>query len=90
MDFTSFIRESTTSPYFRVTVQTESSVGQLNSFRAKFDSSTCRFTELSDLRIVDFTKDNGTWTGCAGSITPWNTHLGSEVKINNFVIRRGT
>ncbi len=29
-------------------------------------------------RNIDFSKDNGLWVPCAGSITPWNTHLGSE------------
>ena len=29
-------------------------------------------------RSVDFSKWGGLWTPCAGSVTPWNTHLGSE------------
>ncbi len=27
---------------------------------------------------VDFKADGGLWWPCAGSVTPWNTHLGSE------------
>ncbi len=27
---------------------------------------------------IDFSAYNGLWVPCAGSITPWNTHLGSE------------
>ncbi len=27
---------------------------------------------------IDFSEYNGLWVPCAGSITPWNTHLGSE------------
>jgi len=27
---------------------------------------------------IDFSQFNGLWVPCAGSITPWNTHLGSE------------
>ena len=27
---------------------------------------------------IDFSKFNGLWVPCAGSVTPWNTHLGSE------------
>ena len=27
---------------------------------------------------IDFSKFNGLWVPCAGSITPWNSHLGSE------------
>jgi secreted PhoX family phosphatase/outer membrane murein-binding lipoprotein Lpp len=36
--------------------------------------------ELSALRSrpLDFSAVNGGWTHCAGSVTPWNTHLGSE------------
>lgn len=29
-------------------------------------------------RNIDFSKYNGLWVPCAGSVTPWNTHLGSE------------
>jgi len=31
-----------------------------------------------DTKPVDFSADNGLWVPCAGSITPWGTHLGSE------------
>ncbi|AKV01061.1 Alkaline phosphatase [Labilithrix luteola] len=27
---------------------------------------------------IDFSKVGGLWTPCAGSVTPWNTHLGGE------------
>lgn len=27
---------------------------------------------------IDFSAFNGLWVPCAGSVTPWNTHLGSE------------
>jgi hypothetical protein len=27
---------------------------------------------------IDFSKWGGLWVPCAGSVTPWNTHLGSE------------
>ncbi|WP_024954182.1 PhoX family protein [Sulfurospirillum arcachonense] len=29
-------------------------------------------------RNIDFSQFNGLWVPCAGSITPWNTHIGSE------------
>ena len=29
-------------------------------------------------RSIDFSTWGGLWTPCAGSVTPWNTHLGSE------------
>lgn len=31
-----------------------------------------------DLRNVDFRAVGGLWIPCAGSLTPWNTHLGGE------------
>ena len=27
---------------------------------------------------LDFSAHGGLWTPCAGSVTPWETHLGSE------------
>ena len=32
----------------------------------------------TDTFPVDFSADGGLWVPCAGSITPWGTHLGSE------------
>ena len=29
-------------------------------------------------RPLDFSSLNGGWVHCAGSVTPWGTHLGSE------------
>ncbi len=29
-------------------------------------------------RPIDFSSIDGLWTPCAGSVTPWNSHLGSE------------
>jgi len=29
-------------------------------------------------RPIDFSEVNGLWIPCAGSVSPWNTHLGSE------------
>ena len=31
-----------------------------------------------DTKPVDFSADGGLWVPCAGSVTPWGTHLGSE------------
>ena len=31
-----------------------------------------------DTAPVDFSADGGLWVPCAGSVTPWGTHLGSE------------
>lgn len=34
--------------------------------------------KVTDTKPVDFSNDGGIWTPCAGSLSPWNTHLGSE------------
>ena len=41
------------------------------------DPSTGALTPLST-RNIDFSAWGGLWVPCAGSVTPWNTHLGSE------------
>lgn len=33
---------------------------------------------VTDTKPIDFSEDGGIWTPCAGSLSPWNTHLGSE------------
>jgi secreted PhoX family phosphatase len=33
---------------------------------------------VTDLKKVDFSSVGGLWIPCNGSLTPWNTHLGSE------------
>ncbi len=32
----------------------------------------------TNTKPIDFSAFNGLWVPCAGSVTPWNTHLGSE------------
>jgi secreted PhoX family phosphatase len=34
--------------------------------------------EVTDYNNISFAAANGLWIPCAGSLTPWNTHLGSE------------
>jgi uncharacterized protein len=41
------------------------------------DASTGKLTAKST-RAIDVSGINGIWDPCAGSVTPWNTHLGSE------------
>lgn len=41
------------------------------------DSTTGALTALRT-RPLDFSAVNGGWVHCAGSVTPWQTHLGSE------------
>lgn len=33
---------------------------------------------MTSTKPIDFSGVNGLWTPCAGSVSPWNTHLGSE------------
>jgi len=33
---------------------------------------------ITDMTPIDFSDFGGLWTPCAGSLSPWNTHLGSE------------
>lgn len=41
------------------------------------DSRTGKLTPV-ETRNIDFSEWGGLWVPCAGSVTPWNTHLGSE------------
>ncbi len=41
------------------------------------DEATGKLTALNT-KNIDFSAFNGLWVPCAGSVTPWNTHLGSE------------
>lgn len=34
--------------------------------------------KITDIEAIDFSADGGVWTPCAGVLSPWNTHLGSE------------
>lgn len=45
--------------------------------RLQQDSATGQLSLLSKT-VVDFSKYGGLTAPCAGSVTPWNTHLGSE------------
>lgn len=41
------------------------------------DKNTGKLT-IKSTKNIDFSKFNGLWVPCAGSVTPWNSHLGSE------------
>ena len=41
------------------------------------NKTTGKLTAIST-KNIDFSSFNGLWVPCAGSVTPWNTHLGSE------------
>ena len=34
--------------------------------------------KITDIEPIDFSAYGGVWTPCAGVLSPWNTHLGSE------------
>jgi hypothetical protein len=34
---------------------------------------------LTSTEAVDFSAWGGLWITCAGSVTPWESHIGSEV-----------
>jgi uncharacterized protein len=44
----------------------------------KQNTTTCGLTAVA-LAPIDFSSLNGLWIPCAGSITPWGTHLGRYV-----------
>jgi secreted PhoX family phosphatase len=45
--------------------------------RTDFDRDTGAL-KATDTAPVDFSSSGGLWVPCAGSLTPWGTHLGSE------------
>ncbi|MFZ5445235.1 MAG: PhoX family protein [Myxococcota bacterium] len=52
--------------------------------------ATGRLT-ITSTRSIDFSSVGGLWTPCAGSISPWNTHLGSEEYPNDArLFQQGT
>ena len=40
--------------------------------------STYSVSQVKRMKPLDFTAHGGVWVPCAGSVTPWQTHLGSE------------
>ena len=55
----------------------ESRPGAMYLTELNQDAATGMLTPVST-RPVDFSDVGGLWVPCAGSVTPWNTHLGSE------------
>jgi secreted PhoX family phosphatase len=55
----------------------ESRPGAMYLTELSQDSATGALTPIST-RNIDFSAWGGLWVPCAGSVTPWNTHLGSE------------
>jgi hypothetical protein len=55
----------------------ESRPGAMYLTELKQDKATGRLTPIST-RNIDFSQWGGLWVPCAGSVSPWGTHLGSE------------
>jgi len=57
--------------------QFESAPGAMYLTELAQDSSNGALSAVST-KALDLSGINGIWTPCAGQVTPWNTHLGSE------------
>jgi len=55
----------------------ESRPGAMYLTELKQDSATGLLSPVST-KNIDFASIHGGWVHCAGSVTPWNSHLGSE------------
>lgn len=73
-DFSSILKVGT--KLFSVS-QFESQPGAMYLTELSQDSKTGKLTALST-QALDLSSINGIWNPCAGSVTPWNTHLSSE------------
>lgn len=51
--------------------------GTMSLSKVKMDPATGKLTVV-DIKAIDFSAVHGIWKPCAGLLTPWNTHLGSE------------
>lgn len=74
-DFSSFLEGDDGNLY--MVSHFESRPGAIYLTEMAQDSSTGQLTALRT-RPLDFSSVNGGWVHCAGSVTPWGTHLGSE------------
>lgn len=60
----------------------ESRPGAMYVTELEQDKATGKLSAKST-KNIDFSSYGGLWVPCAGSVTPWNTHLGSEEYPNN-------
>ncbi len=60
----------------------ESRPGAMYVTELNQDKNSGMLTAVST-KNIDFSSYGGLWVPCAGSVTPWNTHLGSEEYPNN-------
>src|SRR3546814_9030023 len=57
--------------------QFESQPGAMYLTTLSQDGETGKLS-ATDTQAIDLSAINGIWNPCAGSVTPWETHLGSE------------
>jgi hypothetical protein len=76
-DFHSYLTPEGTDSIFQITHFESPRPAVMYSVELKQDSETCALTPAS-ISFVDWSAYGGVWVPCAGSITPWGTHLGSE------------
>jgi uncharacterized protein len=77
-DFTSILRspDGNENTVYAFT-HWEDAPGELSFLTLQRDSETGNLTIVDSDRF-DWSSWGGLWVPCAGSVTPWNTHLGSE------------
>lgn len=51
--------------------------GSMQLSTVKMDPATGKLT-VTNVKPIDFSAVHGIWKPCAGTLSPWNTHLGSE------------
>ena len=63
----------------------ESRPGAMYVTELEQDKKSGKLTAINT-KNIDFSQYGGLWVPCAGSVTPWNTHLGSEEYPNNALL----
>jgi hypothetical protein len=77
LDFTSFL-EGPDNTYYLISHFELPNPAAMYMFKVQHNPDECKFENISDLQAIDWSAFNGLWSPCAGSVSPWNTHLGSE------------
>lgn len=75
-DFSSLIFGKTDGKLYNIS-HFETVPGAMYITELNQDKTTGKLTPVRT-RNIDFSSFNGGWVHCAGSVTPWGTHLGSE------------
>jgi hypothetical protein len=51
-------------------------------FEMVLDQENCEVKDVQKLINIDWSESHGLWNPCAGSVSPWGTHLGSGIYAN--------